>query len=68
MTLREYFERKNSLSVRDMANMLNLTSARVRQIRTSNEAPPNIALKIERITQGLVSASDLSSVIKEARA
>lgn len=68
MTLREYFERKNSLSVDDMASRLDLTSARIRQIRAKNEAPPGVALNIERITQGLVNASDLSAVIKEARA
>lgn len=68
MTLREYFERKNSVSLADMANMLDVTEARVRQIRASNVAPPNVALKIERITSGLVNASDLSAVIAEARA
>ena len=68
MTLREYFERKNSLTVREMANLLGVSDARVRRMRLDNAASPNVALKIERITQGLVSASDLSAVIKEARA
>ena len=67
MTLASYFKRRDAMSASALAAKIGVSKARVSQLRDSRELPPELALAVERATDGAISASDLSPVIAEAR-
>lgn len=68
MTLETYLTRPDALSLTKLAAELGISKGRLSQLKSANEWPPELALRAERATSGKISASDLSSVIAEARA
>ena len=51
----------------ELAAAAGVTKGRLSQLRNSETWPPMLALKIEKVTAGELSASELSPVIEEAR-
>lgn len=68
MTLDQYFTRPGSLRLTDLSKAIGVTKGRLSQLRHSKDWPGSIALAVERATDGAVNASDLSPVVREARA
>lgn len=68
MTLDAYLKRPDAKSLTELAAEAGVTKGRLSQIRGGEPCPPALALNIEKATDGLVSASDLSHVIARARA
>ena len=68
MTLDAYFNRPDAKSLTAVAKAAEVSKGRLSQIRGGEPCPPALALKIEAATGGMVSASDLSLVIAQARA
>jgi DNA-binding transcriptional regulator YdaS (Cro superfamily) len=52
----------------DLAKAIGVSDGRLSQIKGGQPCPPELALKIEAATNGVVSASALSHVIALARA
>lgn len=69
MSLVEYLTRPDALSLTNLAAELGVSKGRLSQLKKDGgEWPPELALKAERVTDGALSASALSSVIAQARA
>lgn len=68
MTLNEYLERAGSKSLTALSVEVGVSKGRLSQLRNATEWPPELALKIEGATSGMLSATQLSAVIAQARA
>lgn len=68
MNLDAYFKQSDAKSLTDLAALVGVSKGRLSQIRGGEKCPPELALKIETATGGIVSASALSHVIAQARA
>jgi DNA-binding transcriptional regulator YdaS (Cro superfamily) len=68
MTLNEYLERAGSKSLTALSGEVGVSKGRLSQLRNATEWPPELALKIEAATNGMLSATQLSGVIAQARA
>lgn len=68
MTLHQYLELPEALSRGELCEALGVSQGRLSQLRHSTAWPPELALKAEEATGGLLSANDLSAVIAKARA
>jgi DNA-binding transcriptional regulator YdaS (Cro superfamily) len=68
MTLDAYLKRPDAMKLTDLALAANISKGRLSQIKGGEPCPPDLALRIEAATGGIVSASDLSHVIARARA
>jgi DNA-binding transcriptional regulator YdaS (Cro superfamily) len=67
MTLDAYLNQPNQ-SLTDLAAKVGVSKGRLSQIRGGEKCPPELALKIEAATGGVVGASALSHIIAQARA
>ncbi len=65
MTIKEY-AKAQGLTLRDMAERLEVHPSRLSQLE-GTAWPAELALKVEEVTGGAVSASDLSPVVAKAR-
>lgn len=67
MTLEAYLDRPGALSLTKLAAEIGISKGRLSQLKSASEWPPELALRVEKVTDGEISASALSSVIAEAR-
>jgi hypothetical protein len=67
MKLSKYLKRKDALSRNVLCERLGVTKGRLSQLRESVEWPPDLALKAEEATDGIMDAAELSSIIARAR-
>lgn len=67
MTLDTYLSRKGAKSLTALALEIGISKGRLSQLRNSLEWPPELALEIERATDGALCASQLSHVVAKAR-
>jgi DNA-binding transcriptional regulator YdaS (Cro superfamily) len=67
MTLDTYLHSPGAMSLTDLSAAVGISKGRLSQLRHSTELPPELALKIERETNGALNASALSPVIADAR-
>ena len=67
MTLDTYLGRQGAKTLTELSIELGVSKGRLSQLRNLNEWPPELALKIETATDGLLSASQLSATIAKAR-
>jgi DNA-binding transcriptional regulator YdaS (Cro superfamily) len=67
MTLDAYLNQPGN-KASDLARAIGVSQGRLSQIRGGAKCPPELALKIESATDGVVSASALSHIIALARA
>lgn len=68
MTLDTYLASPNAKSLTALSLELGVSKSRLSQLRNLKEWPPELALKIEKATDGALSASFLSDVVAKARA
>ena len=55
------------MSRSELSEALGISQGRLSQLRDSTEWPPELAIKLEEVTQGGVSASAISRVVALAR-
>lgn len=67
MNLATYLDRPSAKSLTALATEIGVSKGRLSQLRTSTDWPPELALKVEAVTGGAVSASDICPVIAQAR-
>lgn len=67
MTLSQYLETDGAPSLTDLSAKLGISKGRLSQLKSEDEWPPDIALKIEAATDGAIDASTLSTIIARAR-
>ncbi len=67
MNLATYLDQPENKAI-DLARAIGVSNGRLSQIKGGEPCPPELALKIEAATKGVVSASALSHVIALARA
>jgi hypothetical protein len=67
MTLSEYLKRDGALSLTDLSSRLDVSKGRLSQLRDALDWPPDLALRVEKETQGALDASALSPIIARAR-
>ena len=68
MTLHEYLERPDAMTLTALAETVGCSKSRLSQLRNARDWPPELALKIEAATGGAVSATHLSGIVAQARA
>ncbi len=68
MTLDAYLSTDGAKSLTAISIEVGISKGRLSQLRNATDWPPELALKVERATEGLVCASDISPVIAQARA
>lgn len=62
-----YLEKPDSLSLAEIARRIDVTRGRMTQLKGLNEWPPDIALDVEFITDGVVDAAAMSPTVRRAR-
>lgn len=67
MTLSEYLKREGAESLTDLSAKLGISKGRLSQLRNEPEWPPELALRAETATGGLLNAAALSPIIAQAR-
>jgi DNA-binding transcriptional regulator YdaS (Cro superfamily) len=67
MTLDKYLAANGTQTLTALSAALGVSKGRLSQLRYATEWPPELALKVERETDGALSASALSSVVADAR-
>lgn len=67
MTLDTYLRRDDAKSLTALAGELGVSKGRLSQLRDKTEWPPELALRAEAATGGLLDASRLSAVVSDAR-
>lgn len=68
MTLDTYLAAEGAKSLTALSQEVGISKGRLSQLRKATDWPPELALKVEKATEGAVSASEISPVIAEARA
>jgi DNA-binding transcriptional regulator YdaS (Cro superfamily) len=68
MTLDTYLSRPDAKQLTALALEVGISKSRLSQLRNSTDWPPDLALKIEGATGGVLDASRLSRVVALARA
>lgn len=66
MTLDAYLA-STGQTLTDMAAKLKLSKGRLSQLRAATNWPPELAMRVEAVTEGAIDASDLSPVVADAR-
>lgn len=66
-TLDQYLAANSSVTLTKLSAALKVSKGRLSQLRHLTEWPPELALDIERETQGALDASILSSVVARSR-
>lgn len=67
MTLSEYLARPGAPSLTDLSVALDVSKGRLSQLRDARDWPPDLALRIEEYTGGVLNAAILSPIIARAR-
>ena len=67
MILDAYLRRDDAPSLTDLAEKVGVSKARLSQLRGKTEVPPDMALKLEKATGGILDAASLSPIIADAR-
>lgn len=67
MTLSQYLETDGAPSLTDLSAILGISKGRLSQLRDATDWPPDLALKAETATAGVLNASELSPIIARAR-
>jgi hypothetical protein len=67
MTLNEYLSIPDALTLTALSVECEVSKGRLSQIRSADDCPPDLALKLERVTAGQICASEISSTIRKAR-
>lgn len=68
MTLQEYLNQPDALTRSALCERLGISNGRLSQLRDLTDWPPELALRLEEVTAGAISASDVSPIIAQARA
>lgn len=68
MTLHRYLGTKGAKSLTALSLELGVSKGRLSQLRHLKDWPPELALKVEKATDGKLNASALSAVVADARA
>jgi hypothetical protein len=75
MTIREYLDSPGAMSLTDLAAAAEVSKGRLSQLagakdnppKVPEDAPPALALRLERVTEGAIDAASISSIIAQAR-
>lgn len=67
MTLDGYLRLAGSKSLTELANEIGVSKGRLSQLRDAIDWPPELALKAEMATAGVVNASGISPIVARAR-
>ena len=67
MTLSQYLDTPGAPSLTDLSARLGISKGRLSQLRDATDWPPDLALKAETETSGILNASELSPIIARAR-
>lgn len=67
MLLDTYLSRDGAKSLTALSAEIGISKGRLSQLRHATDWPPELALKVEKATDGLVNASEISAVIADAR-
>ena len=67
MTLSQYLEKEGAPSLTDLSVKLGVSKGRLSQLRDAKDWPPDLALKVEKETDGALDAAVLSPIIARAR-
>lgn len=68
MNLSQYLARPGALTRQELCAQLGISNGRLSQLRELTDWPPELALQLEEVTRGAISASDVSPIIAKARA
>jgi DNA-binding transcriptional regulator YdaS (Cro superfamily) len=68
MTLDTYLAQPNAKSLTALALEVGISKGRLSQLRHKTDWPPELALKVEQATGGVINASWLSHTVATARA
>jgi DNA-binding transcriptional regulator YdaS (Cro superfamily) len=68
MTLDTYLALEGAKSLTALSLEIGVSKGRLSQLRHLTEWPPELALKVEKATEGQLDASRLSAVVADARA
>ena len=66
-TLDQYLRSDGSKSLTALSTAIGISKGRLSQLRSAKDWPPQLALAVERETDGLLNAADLSPIVAEAR-
>ncbi|WP_257541081.1 hypothetical protein [Sphingobium sp. CFD-1] len=67
MTLDAYLKRKGAINLTTLSDKIGISKGRLSQLRKSKDWPPELALKVEAATGGVMNASKLSVIVAMAR-
>ena len=67
MTLDQYLKLEGSLSLTQLSHDVSISKGRLSQLRESTDWPPDLALRVESATAGIVNASMISPTVALAR-
>jgi hypothetical protein len=67
MTLEQYLARPDSMTATALAKAINVTPARISQLKKKGDWSPELAIAAERATGGVLDAGSLNRLIAEAR-
>lgn len=67
MKLSQYLDRDGAMSLTDLSIKLGVSKGRLSQLRDAIDWPPDLALKAEEHTEGVLDAAFLSPTIHRAR-
>lgn len=67
MTLDAYLKLDSAPSLTELAEAIGISKGRLSQLRTESDWPPDVAMKAEAVTGGVLNASTLSSIVARAR-
>lgn len=68
MTLSDYLTAPGAKTLTALSLEVGVSKGRLSQLRDLTEWPAELALKIEKATDGALNATDLSKVVADARA
>lgn len=68
MTLDDYLKRDDTPNLTELAEMVGVSKSRISQLRGEPDLAPEMALRLERATNGMLDASALSKIVADARA
>ena len=67
MKLSTYLQRPDAMTLTALSQKIGVSKGRLSQLRDEEEWPPELALKVEAATDGILDASKLSRVVDDAR-
>lgn len=67
MDLKQYLESEGALTALALSRIVGVTPGRITHVKVGMGCSPDLALKIEEATGGLVDAGKIAPVVKKAR-